>query len=390
MRPGAPIESRIRKMLIHVSIKNFAVIRSLEMDLGEGLNIFTGETGAGKSVIIQAVSMGLGARADSDYIRTGEEKAVIGLAFDGCGEKLKAVLEDQGIEPDDLLVIRREIWPGRSVCRINGSIVTLSQLGAVCRGLADIHGQYDHQYLLRPESHIEVLDRFAGERVSGLKEQTAQAYRRYSEASAELMRLRKGLAEARRRKDLLSFELAEIEAAKIAPGEDEELSERISLMENSEKIFEEVAGAYDLLFSSERSAVGPLEEAAARLEAAGAWSEEARTSAETVNDACYRVDDLRHSLRKLRDSISYSQQDLDDAIDRQQLLSSLKRKYGGTLQGVLDHAEEASRELGSIDSADERIGALEAEISTARAAYDELAYELSAERKSAALRLVKG
>ena len=376
-------------MLIHVSIKNFAVIKSLEMDLGGGLSIFTGETGAGKSVIIQAISMGLGARADSDYIRTGEEKAVIGLAFDGCGDALKALLEDQGIEPDDLLVIRREIWPGRSVCRINGTIVTLSQLAAVCRGLADIHGQYDHQYLLRPESHLEVLDRFAGEKLSSLKAETEKAFARYTEASSQLMRLRKGLADARRRKDLLSFELAEIEAARIAPGEDDELAERIALMENSEKIFEEVAEAYELLYSSDRNAVGLLEEAARRLETAGAWSEDARTSAETVNDACYRVDDLRQALRRLRDSISYSQQDLDDAIDRQQLLSSLKRKYGGTLQSVIDHASEAAEELQTIENADERVEALEAEISAARAAYDELAYGLSAERKSAALTLQK-
>ena len=374
-------------MLEHVSIKNFAVVKSASVDLGPGLNIFTGETGAGKSVIIEAVSMGLGSRADSDYIRTGEDKAEITLVFSDVPSEVTDALSELGIEPDEVLILKREISPGKSLCRANGSIVPLSQMSRICRSLADIHGQYDHQYLLNKDRHMGVLDAFAGSSIAVALEETEKHYGEYVRASSELMELRRGMSDARRQKELYAYELSEIEAASVAPDEDSSLQERIELMQNSASIYEDLSSAYELIYSGDGDALSALGSALSRLEDAGRFSKDIRAAADTLSEAYYSVDDLRSSLRHLRDSVNYSQEELDESIERLELINGLKRKFGGSIESMYEYADKAREQLAVIENADERIAALEAEISAARRAYDEAADELSSKRKSAAIKL---
>ncbi len=375
-------------MLSALSIENFAVVKKLDIELKGGLSVITGETGAGKSVIIEAVSMALGSRADTDYIRTGEDKAVVTLVIDGNGDELLPRLRELGVPEELPVIIRREISSqSRSLCRINGSIVSLSQLGAFSRGAADVHGQYDHQYLLDKDRHLGVLDLYGGEAVKTAREITAQRFSSYASLSAELMDLRKRLSEGKRQRELLSFELHDIEAARIKPKEDEELEEQIAVMEHAEQIFEALSSAYEQVFGADDSAVSRLGSAVGSLEGVEAYSSEIRSFSEELKDLYYRADDMRTGLRRLRDGSAFSSEDLDSCIERLELLKSLKRKYGGSLDAVLDYAGNAKKTLESLENSDEKVKELEKAIQEARKLYDEAASKLSTLRRKAAEKL---
>ena len=372
-------------MLTGLSIENFAVIKKLDIGLEPGLCVFTGETGAGKSVIIEAVSMALGARADTDYIRTGEDKAVVTLVIDGDEEKLGRKLEEIGLPCELPVIIRREISSqSRSLCRINGSIVPLSQLGAFCKGLCDIHGQYDHQYLLDSDNHLTVLDLYGGGELSKAKAETAARYADYAALSGSLMELRKTLSEAKRERELLTYELHDIEAAALKPKEDEDLEEQISVMENAEQISEALSRAYEEVFSSDSSALSSLGDAADGLAAIEGFSSDYKSLSEELRDIYYRTEDLKNRMRRLRDGASFSPDELDSAIERLETINALKRKYGGTMDAVLAYAAKAKSSLEALEDSDGRVKELEQKIQKARALYDESAALLSSLRKKAA------
>ncbi|MBQ1418680.1 MAG: AAA family ATPase, partial [Firmicutes bacterium] len=246
-------------MISHISIKDFAIIKELELDLHPGLNIITGETGAGKSIVIEAVSMALGSRADTDYIRTGADKASITLTADMDAVSVGNLLEEAGVPADDPLIIRREISSGsKSLCRVNGTIVPLSFLNRLCRHVADIHGQYDNQTLLNTDHHVEVLDLYAGEETQNVRRMVCGFYRDLTKAKTDLQTLEKKLANSERQKDLTRYELQEIEAAGLTAGEDEALEDEIRLMQNSEEIYNTLSQVYDAVYDSDDSASGRL------------------------------------------------------------------------------------------------------------------------------------
>jgi len=355
-------------MISHIDIKDFAIIKDLSLDLNEGLNIITGETGAGKSIIIEAISMALGSRADTDYIRHGADKALISMLIDVNNEQY---------------VIKREIMANKSVCRVNGELVTLAELSTLCKKLVDIHGQYDHQSLLNPDNHINILDLYGGEKLLKVKEEVAQCYEKYASSSTKLMGLRKRLADSARQKDFLKFEVDEINAAEVKLGEDEELAERIKLMENSESIYESLSNAHTFLFQ-EGGSVSSLGNAMNALQSVKGFSDDLNSLLERVSNAYYEIDDLNSQLRSLKDSVSFSKAELDDAIERQDLLNNLKKKYGGSLEKVLAYVDEASQNLSSIENADEEMANLEKEIAVNKKAYDDAAAKLSKIRKETA------
>ncbi|MBQ5796992.1 MAG: AAA family ATPase, partial [Firmicutes bacterium] len=246
-------------MITHIKIQDFAIIDHLDVDFHEGLNVITGETGAGKSIIIEAISTALGSRADTTYVRTGKDKAIIQLTLDASDERSQAFFEENGITPDDEAVIKREInKTGKSVCRINGEIVPVSLLSKFCRSLADIHGQYDHQSLLNAEQHVFLLDSFGGPELEKVRTTTEEVYHQYVDCSRQLNSLKNNLAAAQRQRDFMSFELDEINKIKPVLGEDDELAQRITLLENSQRIFERLSGAYELLFGEEQSVISQL------------------------------------------------------------------------------------------------------------------------------------
>ena len=372
-------------MISHIEIKDFAIIKELSLDLYPGLNVITGETGAGKSVIIEAVSMALGSRADADYVRTGAEKAVITVVADADGKDLSAVLDEIGAPYDVPIVIRREIsGGGRSLCRVNGAVVPLSGLAKLCQHIADVHGQYDNQTLLDPDNHIGLLDLYGGPELLRVKDMTGNAYRQFAEKSHELAALRKRLEETRRQKELYAYELSEIENVAVVPGEDEKLSQHIELMKNSEHVYNVLAGTYESMFSGDRSAVGTLGSCVSELSSISGLSEELGQLYERLSSAYYDLDDAASEIRNLRDGSECSEEELNAAVERLDQLNMLKKKYGGSLEAVLEYAEKAGQALSEIESSGEREKQLERAIVLSREEYDTASARLTRLRKDTA------
>ena len=231
-------------MIRHLSIRDFAIIENAEIDFQDGLNIITGETGAGKSIVIEAVSLALGSRADTAFVRSGKKKALIQMIADHDGEEY---------------IITREISAsGKNICRINDEIVTLTHLNALCRKLADIHGQYDHQSLLNPDNHIKLVDLYRKDLISPAKDKVSAAYDEYSALRSRLKALLANAARDRRERDFMQFEFDELNAAALKPGEDTELEERAAMLQNSERIYENLAGAYYAASEDESSLLSGL------------------------------------------------------------------------------------------------------------------------------------
>lgn len=359
-------------MISHIDIKDFAIIKDLSLDFQDGLNVITGETGAGKSVVIEAISMALGSRADTDYIRHGCDKAVISMLLD---------------TDNDQYHIKREISQGKSVCRINGELVSLSELSSLCKNLVDIHGQYDHQSLLNPDNHIDILDKYGASSLFPIKLNVAEKYEAYAEASMQLRDLRKSVSDSARQKDFLKFELEEIRSASVKLGEDEELEERIKMMENSENIYSALQKAHEVLFAGDNAAYSLLADASSALEDVQGYSSELSDLLQRVNDIYYSLEDINSDLRSNKDRISFSQAELDEAIDRIEVLNKLKKKYGGSLEAVISYADEAEKSLSDIENFDEKMAMLEKKISELKSEYDEEAGKLSFERQKIAKKL---
>ncbi|MBO4861665.1 MAG: AAA family ATPase, partial [Firmicutes bacterium] len=372
-------------MISHIEIKDFAIIKDLSLDLYPGLNIITGETGAGKSVIIEAVSMALGARADTDYVRSGAEKAVVTVVADAGDKDISGVLSDIGAPDDVPVVIRREIYAaGRSLCRVNGSVVPLSALSRLCGYIADIHGQYDNQTLLDPEKHLGILDQYGGAELTRVKEMVGDAYRRFAVDSAELADLNRRTAESERQRELYAYELNEIEAANIAENEDEELLRRIELMKNSGRIYSTLSDVHQALFGGDGAAVEVLGRCMNELSSISSYSDELNQLCERMTNAYYDLDDTNSQIRDLRDSADFSPEELEQAEDRLDALNTLRRKYGGSLEAVLAYADKARNELSLIEGSGERRAKLERSITLIKEEYDAASARLSRLRKDTA------
>lgn len=325
-------------MLSHISIKNFAIIENVEIDFHEGLNIITGETGAGKSIVIQAVSLALGSRADTAFVRSGADKAIVQLAGTHRGEEY---------------VITREVSAaGKNLCKINGEIVTLNHLNLLCRKLADIHGQYDHQSLLNPDYHIKLIDLYKKEEILPAKQEVAAIFHQYRDISNQLKNLLADAAESRRQRDFMAFELAEIQNAELKAGEDEILEEEISLLENSEHIYENLAGAYELSNSEEFSALGNMKKAVDRMGEISEYSKEISDIHQQMSDTYYVFEELCSQIRELRDKTVFSPEELDRSISRLELLNSLKRKYNTSIEGLIAYGRELEEKLSQVENLD--------------------------------------
>ena len=372
-------------MISHIEIRDLAIIKEISADLFPGLNVITGETGAGKSVVIEALSMALGARADTDYVRKGSDKAVITVIADTDDSSVCAVLEEMGAPDEEPLILRREISAGgRSLCRVNSAVVPLSALGKLCRYIADIHGQYDNQILLDPSNHIDVLDRFGGEGLLRVREMAKDAYEKYVSRSTELMKLKKSVADSARQRDLYAFEVSEIDAAGLVPGEDDSLSERIRLMQNSENIYNALSEAFSELSSGDSDALSSLGRCVRELTSVSEYSSELSELCGRISSAYYELEDAASEVRSLRDRSEFSPEELEEASDRLDLINGLKRKYGGSIDDVLAYRDKVSAALSDIESFDEKQKELERSILLSKEEYDTAAARLSRLRRDAA------
>lgn len=361
-------------MITHISIRDFAIIENTEIDFGHGLSVITGETGSGKSIVITAVSLALGSRADSAYVRHGCEKSVIEL----CGE-----VDRQSGEPEEF-VIRREInASGRSVCRLNGRMVTLAELSEACRRIADIHGQYDNQSLLDSANHISLLDRFGHETISPLKQKYEEAYALYTQAKSEYENLLSLEKENKRKLDFDRYELREIDAAELKEGEDAALADRLSLMKNGERIYKGASEAYNYI-ESENGAYSALGNAANALEDISEYSDQIKKLLEQLNDAYYTAQDVASSLRELCESLNFSEEELDSLNERASLIDDLKKKYGSSIEEILAYRDRVADELNKIENYDSEKQRLLEAVDAARAALTERGSALTAARHDAA------
>lgn len=342
-------------MIHHIRIQNFAIIEETDIDFEDGLNIITGETGSGKSIVIEAISLALGSRADSAFVRHGAAKAIVELAGELDGAEI---------------VITREVSAaGKNLCRLNGQLVTLAQLQETCRRLADIHGQYDNQSLLNPDNHIRLVDSYHQAEIEPVRQRFDEAYGAYHQIQSRLNQLLARERDDLKKMDFYRFERDEIDKADLSPGEDDALSEQASLLQNSEKIFAGIETAYGLLNESDTAATGAMGSALSALQSIAGFSKDIASVTEDFADLYYRLEDVSASLREIRDRITFSPEELDSVIARLSLIDTLKRKYGSTIEEILAYRDRIDEELSQIENFDQIKAQLETD---AKQAYDRL------------------
>ena len=362
-------------MIERINIKNFAIIEDIETEFHDGLNIVTGETGAGKSILIEAMSLALGSRADTAFVRTGCEKAMIQMIANLNGEEY---------------IITREVsLSGRNTCKVNGEIVTLAQLSELCRRIADIHGQYDHQSLLDPDEHIGLLDSYGSDIIGPALGRVASSYSEYSNIRTELTRLRERLAEDMRQQDFIAFEYKELTDADLKSGEDDALEEEIAILQNSEQIYEDLAGAYAISEEGDYPVLGGMKQVMDRLTSAGRWSGELKELAERMSSLYYEYEDVCTAITQSRDGAVFSPEDLDRSIGRMDLLSRLKQKHGKTIDELIAYRDELATRMNDVSDAGEAVRKLEEKLSASEAVLRTACDELSNIRKQAAKELEK-
>ena len=326
-------------MIQHLLIQNFAIISNTEIDFKDGLSIITGETGSGKSIVIQAISLALGARADSSFVRSGENKAII---------QLQAEYQDK-----DYIVTREISRNGKNVCKINGSLVTLSEVSSLAKKIADIHGQYDNQQILDPEQHIKLLDSYGLDEIDPVKCDFQLIYEKYKNARLKLNELTSKERESRKKADFYRFEAEEIEKADLKPGEDLELSERISILQNSEKIFRSLEQTYQALEGEEQSVMTALSYAKESLSSISSYSGELKDIFKDTENSYYILQDVISKISILRENQDFEPQELDIAISRLVLIDNLKKKYGDTIDDILIYHNKIKNNLSTFENFEE-------------------------------------
>lgn len=380
-------------MLLELSIRNFAIIDELAMDFGLGFSVLTGETGAGKSIIIDGLDLLLGGRADSTMVRTGARRAQIEgvFAISNSGSRLTALLEREQLTDDDAdqLVLAREVRSnGRSISRVNGRIVNLRLLRRITAGLVDIHGQSEHLSLMRVREHIYLLDRYAG--LEGAREEVGELVRQLYEVRSELKQLRHDERELARKVDLLSYQIEEIRNAALQPGEEESLQEERTRLANAEQLagladeayayltgeIDEVPGIQDLLGHTVRALTGLAKIDVSQVSL--------RQAAEGIS---FQADDLSNVLRDYREQIEFNPARLAAVEERIELVRRLQRKYGDSIEEVLAYAEKAVVELDAISHSEERIAELEQGEDRLLREIGRTGSVLSGERRAAAARM---
>jgi len=375
-------------MLLELDIRDFAIIDHLRLRLAPGFDVITGETGAGKSIVVDAVGLLVGERADTAFVRAGAERTVVEGVFEpgGAAERVAVILEAHGITPDDPLLIAREVYAaGRSVARVNGRVVPVRALVELGSLLVDIHGQSDNVSLLREGEHLGLLDRYAG--LGDARRAVTEHVGRVRAIVAELAALQRDEAERKRRADLLAFQVEEIGAARLAADEEAELVAERTRLANAERLARLAEQAYGALRGGADHDAAGLDSVDAAL---AAIDELARIDAalaplgETALAAAEALRDVASGLRDYQDALEFSPGRLEEVEERLHLIGSLRRKYGADIPAVLSYAEQAAADLAAIEGADARIAVLVDERSRGLTELGALAGDLSRQRQAAA------
>ena len=374
-------------MLELLHIENIAIIEAADIEFAPGFNALTGETGAGKSIVIDSLSAVLGQRTSRELIRTGADKAFVSAAFSGVEPGLTEALGIQP-EPDGTLLLQREIQTdGKNVCRINGRPVTVSQLRALGTRLLNIHGQHDGQQLLDEEQHIVYLDSFG--KTEALLNAYTEKYRNFTDIRRQISALQMDEAEKARRVDTLQYQIEELKRAKLKPGEEEELTARRGMLRNAEKFLDAVAGA-DYALNGDDSGGGALSALRQAQDALGGvrhLDDAFGQLYERLGEAYSEVYDIAATVEDKRGELDVSPGELDRVESRMDQLYRLKKKYGATVEDMLEYLHRCTEELAQIEDAGDTLARLEQELARAETDARQAAQALSDARKAAAERL---
>lgn len=372
-------------MLLNIDINNIAVIENISFSPDVGMTVLTGETGAGKSVIIDSVNLVLGARTNKSLVRHGTDRARVSAMF--CvNDEIRSVLAENSIEAEDELIITREITAdGKSISRINGEMVTGTLLREISHLLVNIHGQHDNQALLNPSKHIDFLDRYAdnGELLMEYKTE----YQKLKEYQKELENLTKNEQDRLSKIDLLKYQTDELKKAQLTVGEEEELKAEFTIMSNSEKLSKGAAAAFGYLYENDMNSYDFINKAITELSQLTSYDERLSGIYERIFDASYQIEDASHELRSYIDEIEYNPERIDELSARLDLIKKLERKYGATVEDCIEFYDKAQNELDSLTNSDVRCEELLESIKNTRVGLSKIARQLSKAREKAAKEL---
>ncbi len=373
-------------MLSVLHIENIAVIECADISFDRGFNILTGETGAGKSIVIDAISAILGQRAYRDMIRTGTQKASVRAVFTDVPQF--SWFAENGVDYDSEVCIQREIYQdGKNICRVNGVPVTVTILHKLGIQLINIHGQHDSATLFDEENHLTFLDAFADN--EALRSAYLEKYQAVSALRKEISRMTMDESEKLRRMETLRYQIEEISKAGLEAGEDEVLEERRKLLQNAEKLSDGLEEAVECLYGGDDTdgAAALLQQAARALEKLGRYTDSFAAITEKVNDLMYQVQDAAEEARDARDELSYSADELETIESRLDVIHKLRRKYGVTCEDILSYLEKARQELDEIEFADDHLERLKGKLRKAEKEAWDQAQKLRENRREAAQRL---
>jgi len=377
-------------MLEHLHIRNVALIKESEISFGDGLNILTGETGAGKSMIIDSLQFALGGRAGKDFLRHGEKQAAVEALFSVQSQALTEKLAENGIVPEEdgtLLITRTLSEAGKSVCRINGSTVTVGMLKEIAEDMIDIYGQHEHQSLLNPVKHIRLLDRFCGAGFGEAMEEYKNSRQRLKDLEKQLTILIGDESQREQRMDMLLFQKEEIEAAELQEGEEDALLEQKKRLSSMERLIRLTGESVTLLYDGDDrapSACDQLGDALAKLREAAEYDAALSPLADALADGYAAVEDCVRELKREAEKQEADPEELERIEERLQLFYKLKRKYGGSIEAVLEFYEKAVQELEFLSNSSEKAAELSAKKAAEEKRLSALAETLTARRRATA------
>ena len=376
-------------MLLEISIKNFAIIEAISLNFEKGMTVLTGETGAGKSIIIDAMNMMLGARATTDVIRHGAPKAEIeGLFSVENSHALQELFDEQGIELGDEIIIRREILQnGRSVSRVNGQMVNLSVLRSIGQYLVDIHGQHDQEELMRPQLHIQMLDGFGDADFLELKQAYQTNFDAYRKMRKQLLEIKKNQEEHKARIEMLEFQMAEIESASLQPGEDLKLNQERDKLLNHKNIADTLTNAYTMLDNEEFSSLANVRSAMNDMESIEDYDVEYREISTSLSESYYVLEDVTKRLEDIIESLDFDGNRLMQIESRLDLIHSITRKYGGNVDDVLMYFAKITEEYNLLTGNHLSSDDMEAELKKLEVSLVDLATKLASARHNLAQQL---
>ncbi len=378
-------------MLAELSIRNFAVIEKVHIVFGQGFHVFTGETGAGKSIIVDALDLILGGRGSAELVRHGADKAEVEASFElPRDHPVWGALESRGIqfEADELFIVRREITAqGKSSGRMNGQLVNLSMMREIGEWLANIHGQHEHQSLLRVDQHLRLLDLYGGEPIDKIKRDYGLSFQAFASLRKQIADLQSRARQSAQMADLYRFQIDEIAAADLKPDEEEWLMDERRKLANAEKLFESISSAYDSVYGAQQG-MDSVSAAMRSLEDAVAYDREPlEPLLEQMRSAFFQLEDAAFQLRDYREKIEFNPERLEQIEQRLNLISMLKRKYGGDIGQILNHLENIRGELSLAENKEETIRRLQQDAEREKKTMIRRAGELSAIRQRTAKRL---